>query len=186
MNEILQWNIKKEKLVDYKAESWTEDYFIASPNNEFGIFVYNIEEWRMLAYGGIIGIYSNPENPNIELNSSRTWIWFQDDKTFDFLEKSDCIACRKPAYNSNNTKGDFPFLLINIKQRKFGFIEFDGTSIYYGLEEIEKNKAKIIEVYSKDLDNLNIEKRTNEIINLDKLKWFDLIDFGRALEKYRQ
>ena len=151
MSERLKWNIDKEKLVDYKAERWTEDYFISSPNNDYGIIVYNIKEWSMLSYAGIIGIYSNYENPKKELNSSQTWIWFDDDKTFYFLEKSDCIACRKPAYNPNTSKGDFPFIIINLKKQKFAFIEFDGTSIYYGLEETEKNKARLIEVHPKDL-----------------------------------
>ncbi|RYH72141.1 hypothetical protein EVU94_13820 [Flavobacteriaceae bacterium 144Ye] len=184
MNEILSWNINKEKLIDYKAEGWTEDYFVSSPNNEYGIIVYNIEEWRMEAYAGLIGIYSNSENPKLELNSSRTWIYFQNDKTFDFLEKSECIVCRKPAHNPNNPKGGFPFIIINLKKKKFAFFDFDPTSIYYGLKETEKNKAKLIEVHPRDLEYLNREKRTNEIVDLEKLKWLDLIDFDRALEKY--
>ena len=76
MNEILDWNIDKEQLTDYKTESWIEDYFITSPNNEYGIIIYNIEEWRMGAESGLIGIYSNSKMPKLVLNSSRTWIWF--------------------------------------------------------------------------------------------------------------
>ncbi|CAM4405677.1 hypothetical protein [Zobellia nedashkovskayae] len=180
----MSWNIDKEKLIDYKSESWTEDYFVSTPNNEYGIVVYNIEEWRMGAYAGLIGIYSNSENPKRVLNSSRTSIYFQNDQTFDFLEKSDCIVCRKPAHNSNNLKGDFPFILINLKKNQFAFYEFDSMSVYYGLKETEKNKAKLIEVHPRELEVLNKERRTNEIVDLDKLKWLDLINFDRALEKY--
>jgi hypothetical protein len=119
------------------------------------------------------------------LNSDKTWIWFDNEKTFSFLEKSNCIACRKPAYNPNSNKGDFPFLLINLKDRKFGFIEFDSTAICYGLEEMEEGKVEIIEVHSKDLESIKpSKKRTNEIINLSTVKWFDLNEFNRALEKY--
>lgn len=184
MNKKLNWNIDKTKLIDYKSESWSDDYFISSPKNKYGIVVYNINEWRMGAYSGIIGIFSNSENPKVELNSSRTSIYFQSEKTFDFLEKSDCIVCRKPANNSNNLKGGFPFMIINMKNRKFAFYDFDFTSIYYGFQETEKNKAKLIEVHPKELERLKKEKRTNEIIDLEKLKWLELIDFNRALEKY--
>jgi hypothetical protein len=66
MNDSLTWNIDKSKLTDYKKEGWIEDFFVVTPNGNFGILVYNIDEWRMLSYEGILGIYSNPENPKIE------------------------------------------------------------------------------------------------------------------------
>ncbi len=187
MKESSEWNIDPSKLTDYKKEGWTEDYFISTPNNDFGILVYNIDEWRMLSYAGLLGIYSNPTNPKLELNSGKTWIWFDNDKTFSFLDTSNCIACRKPAYNQNSKKDDFPFILINLLDKKFGFIEFNATSIYYGLKEIEKGKIKIIEIHPKDLERFKpTEKRTDEIIDLATIQWFDLNDFDRALEKYHE
>ena len=180
----MSWNIDKENLIDYKADNWIEDYFITSPNNEYGIVVYNIHEWRMGAESGLIGIYKNENKPTLELNSSRTSIWFDFERTFYFLEKSDCIVCKKPAYNPNSLKGDFPFVLIKIKKKKFAFFDFDSTSTYYGLEELEENRARLIEINPKELEILDREKRTNEIIDLEKLNWLDLIDFDRALEKY--
>ncbi len=185
MNEFSKWNIDTNKLTDYKKGGWTEDYFVTTAKKDLGILVYNIDEWRMLSYAGLLGVFSNSENPKLELNSGKTWVWFDNEKTFSFLENSNCIACRKPAYNPNSNKGDFPFLLINLKEKKFGFIEFDATSIYYGLEEIALGEVKIIEVHPKDLENINsVNKRTNETINLSTVQWFDLSEFDMALEKY--
>lgn len=187
MSKSSEWKIDPSELTDYKKEGWTEDYFISTPNNDFGILVYNIDEWRMLSYAGLLGIYSSPKNPKLELNSGKTWIWFDNDRTFSFLETSNCIACRKPAYNQNSKKDDFPFILINLRDKKFGFIEFNATSIYYGLEEIEQGKIKIIEVHPKDLERFKpTEKRTDEIIDLKTIQWFDLNDFDRALDKYHE
>lgn len=138
----------------------------------------------MGTFSGLIGIYSNPSNPNLELNSSRTSIYFQYDKTFHFLVASDCVVGRKPAYNANSSKGDCPFIFINLKKKKFAFLDFNFTSIYYGFEEVGKNKAKLIEINSRDLPPANKEKRTNEIVDLEKLNWIDLVDFDQALEKY--
>ncbi|WP_010135425.1 hypothetical protein [Ochrovirga pacifica] len=184
MNEILDWNIDKGQLTDYKIDGWIEDYFITSPNNEYGIVVYNIEEWRMGAESGLIGIYSNSKNPKLVLNSSRTWIWFAYGKTFDFLNESECIVFKKPAYKPNGSKGGFPFVFLNLKKRRFAFYDFDNTSIYYGVKELEKDIAQLFEIHPKELELLNREKRTNEIIDLTELKWFDMTDFDRALEKY--
>ena len=183
MQKSIIWNIDKRKLSNYKKEGWAEDYFVVTAKTNIGILVYNIEEFRMLSYAGFLAIYSNPENPKLELNSGKTWIWFDNEKTFSFLENSNCIAFRKPAYNPNSNKGDFPFLLINIKDKKFGFIEFDGASIYYGLEDFEYQKVKIIEIHPKDLESIQ-EKRTNEVIDLSKIKWFDIDAFDKALDKY--
>lgn len=178
MDEILNWNIDKEQLFDYKTGGWIEDYFITSPNNEYGIVVYNINEWRMGAECGLIGIYSNPKKPTLELNLNWIWIWFVYEKTFYFLEKSNCIVCQTIAKNIMTSEIEFPFVFINLKREKIAFFYFsDYTSIYYGLEEVEKNKAKLIEVNPKELEYSKKEKRTNEIVDLDELKWFKLTDF---------
>lgn len=91
MNESI-WNIDTSKLANYKKEGWREDYFASTPKNDFGILVYNIDEWRILSYAELLGIYSTPENPKLELNSGKICIWYDNEKTFSFLEKSNCIA----------------------------------------------------------------------------------------------
>ncbi len=185
MSEILSWNIDKEKLIDYRAEGWTKDFFASSPNNEYGVVVYNIQEWRMGAECGLIGIYSNSKNPIIELNSKRTWIWFDYEKTFYFLKESNCVLCRIIIQNKMTFEIEFPFVFINLKKKKFALFGFsDYTSIYYGLEEVEENKAKLVEVNSEELEYSKREKHTNKIVDLSKLKWNKLTDFDRASEKY--
>ena len=185
MNIEPMWNIDKSKLADYRKNEWNEDYFIATPNNKYGILVYNIDEFRMSAYAGFISIYSNPKDPKQELNSYQTWIWFDEENTFDFLERSGCIVCRKPVSTFNPEIGTYPFLLINMDQRIFGFIEFDYTSIYYGIDEVEAGKAILTENHPGNFENMESEKRTGEIFDLREIEWFNLYDFDRAEEKYR-
>lgn len=185
MSKTLEWNIDVNELAGYKNDGWTEDYFITRSNKDFGILVYNINEWRMLSYAGHFGLYSNQAKPILELNSDKTWICFDNERTFSFLEMSNCIACRILAFDPSSNSGGMPFLILNLKDKKFGFIEFDNTSIYYGLEEIEDEKIKIIEVHPKDLKRIaSADKRTNEIVDLATLPWFDWSDFDTALEKY--
>lgn len=185
MVEYKKWEIDKSKLKSYKDDGWVEDFFTLSPNQELGIIVYNIDEWRMMSYAGLVAICSNPTNPKIELNSDTTWIWFDNDKTFYYMEKSGCIACRKPAFDPKSSKGDFPFLIINMKNKSFGFLEFDGSSIYYGLEEVEKNRIRIFEVYPEELKRLNRPTRQGEEICLTNLTWYDLRQFDDALKLYQ-
>jgi len=50
--------------------------------------------------------------------------------------------------------------------------------------ETHKNKLTIKEVHPKDLENLKRPKRTNEIIDLKTIDWFDIKYFDKALDIY--
>lgn len=178
------WKIHKHLLKDYQKPDYSKDYFVSTPDNKYGILVYNIDEWRMLSYAGFVAIYSTPESPILQLNSKESWIWFDNENTFYYFQQSNCFAFRKPAYKPKHPKSGDPFLIINFEKRAFGFIRFDATSIYYGLEEIEASKVKLFVAHPKELASLKGKKRTNEVINLDHLEWFDLKYFDHALEAY--
>ena len=60
----------------------------------------------------------------------------------------------------------------------------NATSIYYGFTELQKDKLTVKEVYPKDLENLNIPKRTNEIIELKTIDWFEIKHLDKALDIY--
>jgi hypothetical protein len=74
--------------------------------------------------------------------------------------------------------------LIKPTEKTFGFLEWDATSIYHGLTELDKDKLTIKEVHPKDLENLKRPKRTNEIIDLKTIDWFDFKHFDKALDIY--
>ncbi|MGZ5280642.1 MAG: hypothetical protein ACXWEY_00025 [Bacteroidia bacterium] len=184
MTDTKGWNIETSILTAYKEVSWTEDYFSETTDKKYGIYIYNINELSMLSYVGLIAIYDEKQSSKPLINSGKTFIWFNDYKTFDYGPLSDCLIFRKPAYKENSQRPNFPFLVIKPTEKLFAFIEWDSTSIYYGFNEVEKDKIKVREVYTEDLDNLNRPRRTNETINLNNLTWFDLNLFDQAAEIY--
>ena len=184
MTNRKDWKIDTTFLAEHKKSGWTEDYFSETFDGKYGIYIYNIDEWRMLSYAGLIAIYDDKENSKPLINSLVTWIWYDNENTFDYAPLSECFIFRKPAFKENSNQSDFPFILIKPTEKTFGFIEWDATSIYYGFNETDKDKLTIKEVHPKDLENLKIPKRTNEIIDLKTIDWFDIKYFDKALDIY--
>lgn len=184
MTDTKDWKINISLLKAYKKSTWTEDFFSETIDKNYGIYQYNIDEWRMMSYYCFIAIYSNKDNVIPLINSSNISFWYNKDNTFEYVPLSDCLMFNVSAYKENSNKLDFPFLAIKPTENIFAFIEWDSTSIYYGFEEIEKDNLQVKETHPKELSRLSIPKRTNEIIDLTLLTWFDLKDFDNALDKY--
>lgn len=184
MTDTKDWKIETSSLKDYKKSVWTEDFFSETTDGKYGIYIYNIDEWSMLSYGGLFAIYNNKLSSKPSINSGKIWIWFNDNKTFDYIPLSDCLIFRIPAFKERSKRPDFSFILIKPTDNQFAFIEWDSTSIYYGFNEVEKGKIIVKEIHPKDLEIINRPKRTNEIIDLNKLAWFGFKKFEQALEIY--
>jgi len=167
-NAVTDWNIDKSKLLDYENSEWNFDKFYETTDKKYGIFFYNIEEFRMLAYGSKFAIFNNSKSNVPLLNLKKLWIWFDEQKPFFYAEKSNCIIFRKPKSNTS-----YPFLLIKPELQIFASIEWDYTSIYYGLEEIDENNLILTEVYPEVL-KISKSKPKNKFFNLDSLKWKNL------------
>jgi len=184
MTETKDWKIDTSILNAYQQSSWTNDYFSETTEGRYGVYMYNIDEWRMMSYAGLIAVYTNKDHSESLVNSGITRIWFDSGKTFDYAPLSDCLIFRMPAYKDGSTKPDFPFLLIKPREKVFAFIEWDSASIYYGLNEIQTEKLIVKEVHPKDLSSVGIIKRTGEIIDITNLVWFDIKNFDQALNIY--
>lgn len=177
------WKIDVKQFKQYKSEGWVEDYFEETPDFRYGVYIYNITEWRMMSYCGTLALYNNKDQSSLILNSSKTDIWFDNSRTFDYAPQSDCLIFRRSAYRENSSKPSFPFILIKPTEKKFSFIEWNNSSIYYGFKEIEKDKLIVKEVHSNELKGLPI-KRTDEVLDISTNEWFDLQNFDEALNIY--
>ncbi len=177
MTDTKNWKIDTSLLTAYKKSGWTDDSFSETGDGKYGVYIYNIDEWRMMSYAGLIAIYADKNNTKPLVNSADTWIWY-DNKHFDFIFGLFYLQ-EKPAYKKIPTRPDFPFILIKPTEKVFGFIEWDATSIYYGFTELQNGKLTVKEVHPKDLENLNRPKRTNEIIDLNDIDWYHIKDLQR-------
>lgn len=184
MTDTKDWKIDISFLPAYKKSGWTDDYFSETLDGKYGIYIYKIDEWRMMSYAGLIAVFADKDISKPLISSADTWVWYDNEKTFDYAPLSNCLIFRKPAYKENSNRPDFPFILIKPTEKIFGFIDWDATSIYYGFNEVEKDKLTVKEVHPRDLENLNRPKRTNEMIDLNTIAWFDIKNFDKALDIY--
>ena len=65
----------------------------------------------------------------------------------------------------------------------FSFIEWGNSSIYYGFDEVSKDKMIVKEVHPKELESLSV-KRVGEIFDLCRIEWFPIDELDNALEIY--
>lgn len=138
----------------------------------------------MMSYSGLIAIYTQKDKLKPLIGSAKNWIWYSGKNTFNYASLSDCLIFRLSAYKENSNRLDFPFILIKPTEKLFGFIDWDMTSIYYSFSEIGKDKLIIKEIHSEALKNLNNPKRSDEIIDLNTILWFDINKFDKAFDLY--
>jgi len=184
MNEVEELKINHTNLQNYRSSQWTKDYFSDTSDGLYKIVFYNIDEYRMMCYASLLAIYKTQNLNHSILNSGKQFIDFDWQNTYTYLEKSKCLVFRKPASTAKPKKGEHPFLLIKPEENKFAFVEWDLTSVYFGLEEINIDIARIVQVHPKDIARLKLDARENELIKLNDLIWFDLENFEDAINIY--
>lgn len=186
-------NIKERWLTHIYTAS---GYFISSlpspidlsvtPDGKYVVIIFDIDEVTMMAYYGSIAIYRNDKEPQLIVKDQRaaSAYFFLDDKTYDYMPKSDCLIFKRSEYRANAVELSCPFFLIKPAENKFSWLEWGGHSIYYGFDEIEKDKIKLKDVSIRELERLNILGKRDDTFDLNKLKWLDLNQIENFHEIY--
>jgi hypothetical protein len=174
--------IPTEKLKGYKNPTHTDDYFIETADKKYALYFYNIEEVTMMAYFANLAIFAENKFDSPVLSSDKVWIWYSNIKTFTYAQKSACLIFKTSVRIAGELT--YPYLLINPLVKQFAFLDWDVTSLYYFLEEVEENIVLVKEGSSQSLDKFNYVRRTGEMIDLKKLTWYDFTLFDDAREIY--
>jgi hypothetical protein len=179
----MDWQIDKNGLAGYKSPVWNEDKFIETKDNKYGIYLYNIEEEGMGAYYCNFALLTDRFNPTIFVNSLQNRIYYPNG-IFDYLSGLECLIIKKIILNPVTHKPDLPFLLLRLKDKKFGFIQSDLSSIYYKLVECGLDSVRLIEELPTNLKRFT--NRTGETFKFNELQWFDLKYFDNSDKYYRK
>jgi len=172
--------ISTEKLKGYKNPICIDDYFVETADKKYSLYFYNIEEVTMMAYFANLAIFAENKFDSPLLSSDKVWIWYSNAKTFTYAQKSECLIFRTSVRIAG--KSTYPYLLIKPPIKQFALLDWDVTSIYYYLEEIDENIVLVKEQSPQNLDRLGYLRRTGEMIDLNKLTWYDFIQFDDARE----
>ncbi|MBS1933239.1 MAG: hypothetical protein JST96_04515 [Bacteroidetes bacterium] len=167
------WKIDRTKLwYPEKPDSWNVDELFESPNKDFACLTYNIEEYRMGFYGGLISIFENKDLSSLLVNPKNQWFSFNSRKPIIFSDNF--LIMRKLAYNPDENLSGTPFSVFDLEKKVFGFFDFDPSSIYYSLIKTNDN------IYQVNLDNPNGLKnmrvvphnRHGEALDITTLKFY--------------
>jgi hypothetical protein len=170
-----------DKLDQFKYSSAE---IIESNDKKYCCLFYLIDEYRMLCYTGLVAIYTNKSAPELIFNS-RHWFDYQFSETVYYC--GNYMVLRKNEMYFEQSKQVFsPFIVINLESKEFTIIDFDFTSIYYGVEYLEKNRLKLKLNNPNDLTSLrvNVENKDGYIIDLTEISFLPFNQLDNALKQY--
>jgi hypothetical protein len=179
------WSIDKAQLWYPKENrSWYDDDLYENLDKKFSCLFYNIDEYRMGFYGGLISLFENKYSPTIMANPKGQWFDLNSQNPLIFSDNF--LFLRKLAYNEDENLSGTPFAIFNLEKKTFGFLDFDASSIYYSLIKTLDNKYKINLDNPNGLNNLRIMplNRNGEIFDITTIKFYSFDKLDTMTEIY--
>lgn len=186
--DTLNWNINFNQILTPKRGVnpyiYLTDRFFESPDEKYACLVYTIFEPRMMSYVGLIAIFENKQNPALIANPKNLWFSYQGERTLYF--KNEILFIRKEALWKKESLSGTPFLVIDLKNKKFGFINFDFSSIYYSPVHVENTLYKFKLDTPKEIENSRFENYDGKIFDLAKTKFYEFDKLNSMIKIYRK
>lgn len=183
----LDWDINFNQILTPKRGVhpyiFLTDKFFESADKKYACLFYTIVEWTMMSYGGLIAIFENKKKPMLIVNPKNQWFSYQGDRTLYF--DNDFLFLRKDAYNQNKLLSGTPFAAIDLKNKKFGFIDFDASSIYYSPVHVDNTIYKFNLDTPNELLNSGFANHNSETFDLAVIKFYDIDVLNSATEIYK-
>lgn len=170
-----------EKLELFKNSSAD---LIESSDKKYACLFYLVGEYRMLCYTGLVAIFKDKDSPELLFNSGQ-WFDYQFSQTIYYCGKY--VVLRKNEMYFEESEQTFsPFIVIDLEARQFTIVDFDFTSIYYGVDYLENNKLKLRLNNPNDLTSLRIsvENKDGFIIDLTEMLFLPFNQLDTELKQY--
>jgi len=180
------WDIDFGQLLTVKRDVhpyiFLTDSFYESPDRKFACLFYTINEYRMGAYEGLVGLFKNKSNPTILANPTNQWFDWHGDSSFFFSDNF--LFLRKLAYNPTDNLFWIPFVIFDLENKSFGFIDFDFTSIYYSPVKINLTLYKFNLDKPNEHKNINLPNREGQTFDLTEIRFYSFDKLDRLTEIY--
>ncbi len=163
-------------LPNFLVGPWIEERMFTTVDGKYDIIFYNIREVRMLDYRCTFAVFDsgNPQKPRLAIGKYGNRTPFLFFEPFDYAPSSEVLITAHSA-QAPDGRVEHPFLLLDLRAKKFSFLPWDHTSRYYGLRETE---GGILSVYEKSSQQILAAKdhnrRAGERVDLKNLKWHSM------------
>ena len=183
------WNIDCTQLLIPEQEvlhpSFINDELIESPDEQYAFFLYRITEYRIGAQAALLAIYKNKQAP-ILLANPKDRLFNYGGKTRSVNIFDDIIFLRMLAYSDDERLSGTPFVIFDLKQNVFAFIDFNYSSIYYSPVKISDTTFKFcIDKAFENYKNLS-PVRHNEMFDISVLNSYPMALANNLLALYRK
>ena len=159
------------------------DKFYESDDEKYACLVYTIVEWRMMSYSGLIAIFENKLTPTLIVNPKSEWFSYQGDQTLNFI--NDLLFLRLTAYSPIKIFSGTPFIVIALKTKKFGFIDFDFSSGYYSPIHVHGSIYKFKLDAPERYINSKFINRDEETFDITDINFYNIDKLKRARTIYQ-
>jgi hypothetical protein len=156
-----------------------------SDDHDFSCISYNILEYRMGSYAGLIGILKNKQKPELIGNPKNQW--------FDHISYHPCtfsdgyMFLRLLAYNPDDERvSGSPFVVFDLNERTFGFLPFDDSSCYYSIHGVQGSIFKLNLDSPNELEMMRVKllNRHDESFDIKLLNYHPFENLDRMRELY--
>lgn len=183
MENYKGWNVQLETLQRSELMQSSFSAFFETNDHKYGIYFYDIGEFRMGAEVGHIALYNYKNSETPFFNPSTSVFWFENQHSpFAYSPVSNTIILRLLSFNTKLNQTEFPFILIKPEQKIATIIPWDFSSIYYNIVERGKDSLVLKETRPDLIKRFAKENRNNEIFDLRKMMWFPLSNFEHELK----
>lgn len=186
--ETFGWDIDYSKLLTPERGVhpllYVFDQLFESSNRKYACFFYSITEFGNGDYSGLIALYEDKLRPKLLINPTSQWFDFSFKSAMTF--EDELLILRKPAYSNIGVLSGCPFVVIDLKQKHFAFIDFDFTSVYFNLVIKERNTLET-EINSPMVHKIaKAAIRAGEQFKLDGLRYYTLNQLDQCVKIYKE
>lgn len=179
--ETHEWDINFQQYVASESELQGH-FFYQNLNETFACLFYSIREVRMGWEAGLIVIFENKNKPVIIADPRNQWFDFQGKNSLIFSDNY--LFVRKPAYNVVEKLSGTPFVVFDLTNKLFGFIDFDATSIYYSPVKISDTIYKLHLDSPNEMQYATLKSREGETFDITKINFYSFEKLSMLLEMY--
>ena len=180
------WNINFKQLLTPKRGAYPYHYFrdelYESPDKKFACLFYTINEYSMGSETGLTGIFVNKSEPTLLANPKNQWFDYQGDRSLIFSDNF--LFLRKLAYNQNEKLSGTPFVVFDLTNKIFCFVDFDATSVYYSPIKTADNVYKFNLDTPEEIKYTSLSNRHEQTFDLTTFKYYSFDKLDKIMELY--
>ena len=131
---------------------------------------------------GLTGIFVNKNEPTLLANPKNQWFDYQGDRSLIFSDNF--LFLRKLAYNQNEKLSGTPFVVFDLTNKIFCFVDFDATSVYYSPIKTADNVYKFNLDTPEEIKHTSLSNRHEQTFDLMTFKYYSFDKLDKIMELY--